>query len=99
MLLEPFWGGSSLTFTLPGAHRGEDGGDGVGPQVAHTPAVLEAGRLKMVAAEVLVAGGHPVLLAHLRQPLPQPRRVLQREPGGGRRELMGTHPGPAQAHV
>lgn len=37
----------------------------------------------MVTAEVLVTGGNPVLPPHLRQPLPQPCRVMQWEPGGG----------------
>ena len=49
----------------------------------------------MLAAQVLVAAGHPVLTAHVPQPGLQPGAILQREPARGARSAMsGPTPAP-----
>ena len=80
---------------LSGRRSGEDGGHGVGSQVAHAPSPLEARGGEMLAAQVLVAAGHPVLTAHVPQPGLQPGAILQREPARGARSAMsGPTPAP-----
>ena len=93
------WGSDSSYRASPahlgGRHSGEDGGHGVGSQVAHAPAPLEARGGEVLAAQVLVAAGHPVLTAHVPQPGLQPGDILQREPARGARSAMsGVQPPP-----
>ena len=81
-------GGQTPVVGPPFAHLsrrrwGENGGHCIRPQVAHTPAPLEAGRCEVLTAQVLVAAGHPVLMAHVPQPGPQPGAILQWEPARG----------------
>ena len=91
---EPGWASPAH---LGGRRSGEDGGHGVGSQVAHAPAPLEARGGEVLAAQVLVAAGHPVLTAHVPQPGLQPGAILQREPARGARSVMsGPTPAPRQ---
>lgn len=59
----------------------EDCGHGIALQVTDAPSHLKARGCKVFVADVLVSRGSPVLTTHVPQPLLQPGRVLQREPG------------------